>query len=402
MKPKDALIVGLLALGLASPALAQTREECTTAIISPAASADRVPMLWKNRDTGTLSNKVVFVEDTPYSYLGLVDADAPGGRHVFAGLNSAGFGIMNSVAYNLPRKSGEMEDLEGIIMADALRTCRSVDDFERYLQANLGPNLGSWANFGVIDADGKAYVFEVHNHGYEKLDAADAEARYLVNTNFSRSGAEGEGAGYLRFERASRLFEGFSPGQVDFRTILTQFTRDLGHVLLGQSSLEDARRTPSDQDVWLFTRDCINRPSTSAAVVIVGRDPADPNSVATMWVIPGEPVTAIAIPLWVEAGSSPAPLWDGEQAPMWRESLRIKDIVRPMSEGYKRDYLNLTRLDNADGTGFLPQILETEAEIITETVEFLGAHHSPEEFAAFQNRMTERALVTLRAIASIP
>lgn len=402
MKPKDALIVGLLTLGLAAPALAQTREECTTAIISPAASADRVPVLWKNRDTGTLSNKVVFVKDTPYSYLALVNAEVPSGRHSFAGLNSAGFGIMNSVAYNLPRKSGEMEDLEGIIMADALRTCRSVHDFERYLQANLGPDLGSWANFGVIDADGKAYLFEVHNHGYEKLDAAEAEARFLVNTNFARSGAEGEGAGYLRFERASRLFEGFPPRQVDFRTILTQFTRDLGHVLLGQSSLEDARRTPSDQDVWLFTRDCINRPSTSAAVVIVGRDPADPNSVATMWVIPGEPVTAIAIPLWVEAGSSPAPLWDGEQAPMWRESLRIKEIVRPLSEGYKRDYLNLTRLDNADGTGFLPQILETEAQIIAETMEFLEAHHSPEEFAAFQNRRTERALATLRAIASIP
>jgi hypothetical protein len=402
MKARHVLIVVLLAVALASRASAQMPEGCTSAVISPTASTEGVPLLWKNRDTGTLSNKVVFVEDSPYSYLALVNAEVPSGRHTFAGLNSAGFGIMNTVAYNLPRKSGETEDLEGIIMADALRTCRTVDDFERYLEENLGPGLGSLANFGVIDADGRAFIFEVHNHGYEKLDAAEAEVRYLVNTNFARSGAEGEGAGYLRFERASRLFEGFAPGRVDFSTILTQFTRDLGHVLLQQPSLEDARARPEDQDLWVFSRDCINRPSTSAAIVIVGRDQADPNSVATMWVIPGEPVTAIAIPLWVEAGSVPAPLWDGEQAPMWRESLRIKDIVRPMSEGYKRDYLNLTRLDNADGTGYLPQILETEAQIITETMEFLGAHHSPEEFAAFQNRMTERALATLRAIPSTP
>jgi hypothetical protein len=402
MKARHVLIVVLLAVALAPQASAQTPEGCTSAVISPAASTEGVPLLWKNRDTGTLSNKVVFVKDSPYSYLALVNAEVPSGRHTFAGLNSAGFGIMNTVAYNLPRKSGETEDLEGIIMADALRTCRSVHDFERYLQANLGPDLGSWANFGVIDADGNAYLFEVHNHGYEKLDAAEVEVRYLVNTNFARSGAEGEGAGYLRFERASRLFDGFAPGQVEFRTILTRYTRDLGQVLLQQPSLEDARARPEDEDLWIFTRDCINRPSTSAAVVIVGKDPSDANSVATMWVIPGEPVTAIAIPLWVEAGSIPAPLWDGEQAPMWRESLRIKDIIRPMSEGYKRDYLNLTQLDNADGTGFLPQILETEAQIIMETMEFLGAHHSPEEFAAFQNRMTERALATLRTIASIP
>ena len=402
MKARHLLIVALLAVALASRASAQVPEGCTSAVISPAASTEGVPLLWKNRDTGTLSNKVVFVKDSPYSYLALVNAEVPSGRHTFAGLNSAGFGIMNTVAYNLPRKSGETEDLEGIIMADALRTCRTVDDFERYLEENLGPGLGSLANFGVIDADGRAFIFEVHNHGYEKLDAAEAEVRYLVNTNFARSGAEGEGAGYLRFERASRLFDGFAPGQVQFRTILTRYTRDLGHVLLQQPSLEDARARPEDEGLWIFTRDCINRPSTSAAVVIVGKDPSDANSVATMWVIPGEPVTAIAIPLWVEAGSVPAPLWDGEQAPMWRESLRIKDIARPTSEGYKRDYLNLTRLDNADGTGYLPQILETEAQIITETMEFLGAHHSPEEFAAFQNRMTERALATLRAIASIP
>jgi len=402
MKARHLLIVALLAVALASRASAQMPEGCTSAVISPAASTQGVPLLWKNRDTGTLSNKVVFVKDSPYSYLALVNAEVPSGRHTFAGLNSAGFGIMNTVAYNLPRKSGETEDLEGIIMADALRTCRTVDDFERYLEENLGPGLGSLANFGVIDADGRAFIFEVHNHGYEKLNAAEAEVRYLVNTNFARSGAEGEGAGYLRFERASRLFDGFAPGQVEFRTILTRYTRDLGHVLLQQPSLEDARARPEDEDLWIFTRDCINRPSTSAAVVIVGKDPSDANSVATMWVIPGEPVTAIAIPLWVEAGSIPAPLWDGEQAPMWRESLRIKDIIRPMSEGYKRDYLNLTQLDNADGTGFLPQILETEAQIIMETMEFLGAHHSPEEFAAFQNRMTERALATLRTIASIP
>jgi hypothetical protein len=398
MRPNAALIAGLLVLDVACPALAQTREQCTTAIISPTASASRVPVLWKNRDTGTLSNKVVYVEDTPYSYLGLVNAEAPGGRHVFAGLNSAGFGIMNSVAYNLPRKSGEMEDLEGIIMADALRTCRGVEDFERYLQTNLGPDLGSWANFGVIDADGRAYIFEVHNHGYEKLVAAAAESGFFVNTNFSRSGGEGEGAGYLRFERASQLFEGFAPGQVEYRTILTQFTRDLGHVLLDQPTLADASRTPHDQDVWLFTRDCINRPSTAAAVVIVGRDPSDPSSAATMWVIPGEPVTAIAVPIWVEAGSSPAPLWDGEQAPMWQESLRIKGIIRPTSDGNKGDYLNLTRLENADGTGFLPLILETEADIIAETLEFLARSHSSEEFASFQNRMSERALATLKTI----
>jgi hypothetical protein len=396
---KSALILGLLAACWTAPLAAQPRgEQCTTAIVSPSASSQRVPVLWKNRDTGVLSNRVVYVADQPYSYLALVDAATPSGRHAFAGLNSAGFGIINSVAYNLPRRAGETEDLEGIVMADALRTSRTVADFERYLQANLGPNLGSWANYGVIDAEGRAYIFEVHNHGYEKLDAGAAERGYLINTNFARSGQAGAGAGYLRFERASELFDAFAPGAVDFRVILTRHARDLGHVLLTQPTLDDARRMPAGRDLWIFTRDCINRPSTAAAVVIVGKNPADPSAPATLWVIPGEPLTAIAVPVWVEAGRSPAALAAGDQAPLWQESLRIKRIIHPLDEGNKGDYLSLTRLENADGTGYLPGLLATEAQIIDETLEFLGRPHTPEEYAVFQERMAERALAALKAI----
>ena len=50
-------------------------------------------------------------------------------------------------------------------MADALRTCRTAADFEAYLRANLGRNLGGRTNFGVIDAAGNAEIFEVHNRG---------------------------------------------------------------------------------------------------------------------------------------------------------------------------------------------------------------------------------------------
>ena len=165
--PMLAAILALLAVPLVLGA-----DECTTAIVSPRAGEEGRPLLWKNRDTSVLSNRIVHVKETPFSYLGLADVEDRSGRSVFAGLNSEGFGIINSVAYNLPRKEGEQEDLEGILMADALRTCRTAADFEAYLKANLGRNLGARTNFGVIDASGAAVIFEVHNHGYERLDAA--------------------------------------------------------------------------------------------------------------------------------------------------------------------------------------------------------------------------------------
>ena len=389
-----------LLLILPAVAMAQAKDEqCTSAVILPEGSLTGGPVLWKNRDTDFLSNLVVFVDEQPYSYLGLANAGSASGRSVWAGLNSEGFGIINTVAYNLPDQENEMKDLEGIIMADALRTCATVADFEKYLRANLGPELGSLANFGVIDGQGGAMLFEVHNHGFEKIDPAEAHNSCLVNTNYARTGAKGGGAGYLRFERATELFAQLPAGPVDWRTVLTRFTRDTGHVLVDQPTPFQLQDQPADRPLWINTRDTINKAYTSAAVLLVGRNPDVENSVATMWVIPGEPVTAVAVPLWVEAEASPTQLWVGDEAAMWRESARIKKLIRPSKNGGKEHYLNLTVLDNAQGTGYLPGLLAVEAEIVAATERFLARPHTTEEFREFQDRMAGKAY---RALQEVP
>jgi hypothetical protein len=370
-------------------------EECTAAVVAPAGSAEGAPLLWKNRDTGSLSNKLVYVDEAPLDYLCLANADSDSGRMCYAGLNSAGFGIMNTVAYNLPDEAGEMEDLEGAIMADALRSCRSAADFEAYLDSNLGPDLGSLANFGVIDSTGAAVVYEVHNHGFERLDAAAAPGGRLVVTNFARSGAAGDGEGYLRFDRATELLGKLAPGGVAARTLLHRASRDLGHTLLDHPELDQLSSLPASPPRWISSRDCIDRPDTATAVVIVGGTESIP---ATLWVIPGEPLTAVAVPTWPAAGSSPKALWDGAEAPLWRESLRIKGMLRPFTGGHKRDYLDLTRLDNAAGTGYLPALLRAEVEVFDRTEAFLTEPRSADELAAFQEEMAGLALEAMRAI----
>jgi hypothetical protein len=391
------LVVLLLGIGLWLTSF-DTVEACTTAIIGPKASEAGAAMLWKNRDTGYLSNKVIFVDESPYDYLGLVNAKETSGRFVYAGLNETGFGIMNSVAYNLPKKSTEMQDLEGVIMAEALRTCRTVDDFEVFLKRNLGENLGSWANFGVIDSEGRAVIFEVHNHGYHKLDAAAAQKHYLINANFSRSGDEGTGAGYLRFDRATQLFDGFKPGKVTHTRILQEISRDFGHTLLDHPSLDRLEKFSDDKPVWVLTRDTLNRNSTSAAVVIIGKKPGKKKSQACMWVTLGEPLSSIALPFWVEAGVVPDALHKGETAPICEEATRIKKIFRPYHEPDKKNYVRLTRLDNKEGTGFLPSLKKTEREILKATRKFAKKHRSPKELATFQQKMADKALAALRKI----
>jgi hypothetical protein len=394
------IITAVLLVIVSIPALstAKTKEGCSTAVITGAASQNGVPMLWKNRDTGYLSNKVVYVQEKPYNYLGIINAKETSGRFVYAGLNSVGFGIMNSVAYNLPKKSDEMQDLEGQIMADALRTCKTVDDFETYIKKNLGEALGSWANFGVIDAQGNAVIFEVHNNGCEKLNASDAPEKYLVNTNYARSGKKGKGAGYLRFERAEALFKKIPANKITHEYIFQNISRDFGHPLLKHPTLKELEKRSVKERVWVYSRDCINRPSSASAIIINGKKPGDKDSIATLWVILGEPVTSIAVPLWVEAKESPLPLHEGDEAPVCAEAMRIKKIIRPYTEGSKENYMEVTRLVNKEKTGFLPLLLKTENEIFAETAEFLKKKRTTKELAAFQTKMAEKALETLKKI----
>lgn len=390
------LTFGLLFCLVLPAATQQAGEGCTTAIIHGRASRSGAPILWKNRDTDFLSNKVIYVAESPYHYLALINAGDTSGRWAYAGLNEEGFAIINSVAYNLPKDPEGMKDLEGNIMAEALRKCRTIGEFEEYLRQNLGPSLGSWANYGVIDATGGSAVFEVHNHGYERFGAGDDPRGYLINSNFARSGIQGKGAGYLRFERAKILFD--REKSISAAFILQQVARDFGHVLLPHPGREELARISQKTPRWILTRDTIDREYTASAVVIEGRKPGRNHPPATLWVILGEPLTSIAVPLWVESGRSSPPLWQGETAPLNREAMRIKERLRPHRLPDKKDYINATELINREGTGYLPVLLQTEGEILRLTADFLRKSRTRAEYAEFQDRMAQKALSALRGI----
>ncbi|NOZ13783.1 MAG: hypothetical protein GXO69_09080 [Acidobacteria bacterium] len=395
---KNLLVFAILPL-LAAMLSVFAGDNCTSAVISRFVSASGAPILWKNRDTGVRSNKIVLVNECPYRYLALVNFDDSSGRICYAGLNEAGFGIMNTAAYNLPEKPGELKDMEGFIMADALRKCRTVSDFEKLIEANLGRDLGSEANFGVIDADGNAMLFEVHNHGYKKFDPASVPEKYLINTNFSRSGIPDRGAGYLRFKRASELFASLGGRPVQVSDILRRFSRDTGNILIGQPSFEDFSSFPAKPDTWISTRDSIDNFYTSACVVIVGKNPQHPERLPTLWIIPGEPLTAIAVPLWVQSGKIPGIFWKGKKAAIWECSGRLKAIIRPRRKGNMGDYLRINKLDNRGHTGYLPELLKTEALIFNKADAFLKNRHTAAELAQFQRKMADIAVKEIRRAA---
>lgn len=392
------LLVSLLGISVWT---AGDAEECTSLVATGRGTVAGGAMLWKNRDNPSeLSNKVVFEDDKPYSYLALVDGEPANGRLAWASLNTAGFGLANTATTNLP--PSEPSGNPAVLMGDAARTCATVDEFEQFLQHNFGKNRGTRSNFIAVDAKGGAAIFEAHANGFKRFNAADAPEQYLGNTNFSRSGTADQGGGYMRFDREATLLKAVPNGRLSVDYVLQIMARDLGHPLLHHPERAEWRKLPPDAPVWLHTNYTIDRPSTASAVVIQNVRPGEDPARATMWVILGEPLTSIAVPLWVAAGTPPAELWEGKEAALLKESARIKDVLRPLKAAERREYVDITRLDNAAGTGWLPTLLATERQNLAEADSLLKREASVADLAAFEKVAAARALDALRKIPAAP
>jgi len=84
---------------------------------------------------------------------------------------------------------------------------------------------------------------------------------------------------------------------------------------------------------------------------------------------------------------------------MWTQTLRIKRIERPFyGIPEKQEYMNISKVDNKEGTGFLPRLLAAENDIFSRTELFLKKSRTPAELSAFQREMANLAMETLESV----
>lgn len=267
----------------------QSAIACTSAIVSANATKNGRPLLWKNRDTGTLDNFVARVtpkSPSEHEYVALYNAGDSTLSEAWIGLNDQGFAIMNTASYNLAPDTAKLRDREGVIMSQALRQCRSTADFATLLDTLPRP-MGVQANFGVIDAMGGGGYFEVDDLSYRFYSLDEAASGVLVRTNYSFSGAEGQGMGYIRYDNACHLLQPhIDAADITPLTFTNELSCSFYHSLLGDDILADSTRT------WIVDQDFIPRRSTSASVVIEGVNPGDDPLNGIMWTALGYPPVA--------------------------------------------------------------------------------------------------------------
>ena len=169
-------------------AVALEAAACTSAVVSAARSATSHAMLWKHRDTGVRHNFIARREatDSTMAFVALFNQGDVALSEAWVGVNSAGFAIMNTATYNMAPDTALVKDREGLVMAEALGRCVTVDDFEALLERLPRP-AGIQANFGVIDARGGVAYFEAWDHGFRRYEYADSVG---VRANYCHSGGE--------------------------------------------------------------------------------------------------------------------------------------------------------------------------------------------------------------------
>jgi hypothetical protein len=300
-------------------------------------------LLWKHRDTGTEHSFVARVAPTAtgeLAYIALFNGGDSLLREAWTGVNEAGFAVMNTASYNLAPDTATAGDREGLLMAHALKVCRSVADFDSLLHALPRP-LGVEANFGCADASGCAAYFETCEAGFTRFDIARPDTM-IVRTNYSHSGAVDGGFGYIREASAIELL---TP-MVERRSVTPQAIFDsvscsFHHSLLGVDALASADSTAQ----WLVDQDFIPRYSTGASVIIELPAPGEDCRSAVMWTALGYPPCSELHRADIDSiDSGLMPVGKEWHSPLCDAAVARKHEIFPIKRGSGSHYIYLPAL----------------------------------------------------------
>ena len=355
----------------------QSMMACTSVIVSGRATKDGRPMIFKHRDSKKLHNMMIVVQGQRYRYLGLVNAKDTTPVDVWGGHNEAGFGIINTAAYNMNGDGGDT-DGDGIFIRKALELCATLEDFERLLDTVKKPrDINS--NFAVLDAKGGCAYYETGNYNYVKFDVNDpnvAPDGYLMRTNFGTTGNHKLDQGVERYQAITDFMdEACKAGNLEHDYLITHISRYLKHGVTKLDMYDFMPESEDDERYFPF-HDYITRYSTASVILVQGvRPDASPLNTVS-WTIMGWPLTTIAMPLvLLPSGKLPTLVTDDGtgHSRLNEMGLELKSRVFTLTRGNNTEfYGNLAPLLNKQGTGILQRILPIAVEVMRRGEEALA------------------------------
>lgn len=349
---------------------------CTSFIVSGKATKDGRPMIFKNRDTGDANNVVVVAQGELYRYLGIAASWDKKPTSIWGGHNEVGFAIINTAAYNMNGCRVKDSDNDGVVMRRALEVCRTLADFEHLLDTLPKP-LDVNSNFGVLDGEGGCAYYETGDSSYVKFDANDpreAPNGYIVRTNHGLTGCRSIDRGVERFMAITNFMaETHRKGNLDCEYLIANAPRYLTHGLTKQNLYEQLPKDENDTRYIHFS-EFIPRYITSSVLLVQGAAPGESPSHTVSWTNIGWPCGSVAIPLMLEEDVPlPSIVQRDESGKSWlcSQSIEQKQRVFSLRRGNVRDYIDLSKLVNAAGTGIVQRVMPLEREVFNQAREAL-------------------------------
>ena len=362
---------------------------CTSVIVSGRVTKDGRPMIFKHRDSGNVHNMMLVVQGRKYRYLGLVNAGDTLPKDVWGGYNEAGFGIVNTAAYNLNGNGGDT-DGDGILIRKALELCATLEDFERLMDTVKKPRDVN-SNFAVLDAKGGCAYYETGNYKYVKFDVNDpavAPDGYLMRTNFGTTGNHKLDQGVERYQAITEFMaEACKEGHLEHDYLITHISRYLKHGVT-QLDMYDMMPETETDTCYVSFHDYIARYSTASVVLVQGVRPDESPLNTISWTIMGWPLTTIAMPLaLLPSGKLPALVTDDgtDHSRLCEMGLQLKSRVFTLKKGNNTAfYGNLAPLINKKGTGILQQLLLIEEDVMRQGEEAVAALRKAKDSKAME------------------
>ena len=362
---------------------------CTSVIVSGRVTKDGRPMIFKHRDSGNVHNMMLVVQGKKYRYLGLVNAGDTLPKDVWGGYNEAGFGIINTAAYNLNGNGGDT-DGDGILIRKALELCATLEDFERLMDTVKKPRDVN-SNFAVLDAKGGCAYYETGNYKYVKFDVNDpavAPEGYLMRTNFGTTGNHKLDQGVERYQAITAFMaEACKEGHLEHDYLITHISRYLKHGVT-QLDMYDMMPETETDTCYVSFHDYIARYSTASVVLVQGVRPDESPLNTISWTIMGWPLTTIAMPLaLLPSGKLPTLVSnDGTgHSRLCEMGLQLKSRVFTLKKGNNTAfYGNLAPLINKKGTGILQQLLLIEEDVMRQGEEAVAALRKAKDSKAME------------------
>jgi len=388
-----------LLLAFAILALAMTEVQplmaCTSVIVSGRVTKDGRPLIYKNRDTKTLSNLTIVVQGPKYRYLGLVNAEDTTPVNVWGGHNEAGFAIVNTAAYNLNGDGGDT-DGDGILMRKALGLCATLADFECLIDTVKKP-MDVNSNFAVLDAQGGCAYYETGNYDFVKFDVNDPEVApdgYLMRTNFGTTGNHKLDVGVERYYAITDFMKvACEEGHLDYDYLVTHIPRYMTHGLTKMNIYDFMPESESNTTYFPFV-DYTVRYSTASVILVQGVRPDESPLNTVSWTIMGWPLTTVVMPLvLLPSGKLPSIVTDDGTGHSWlcEEGLRLKSRAFSLKRGNTTSYCNIAVLFNKQNTGILQRILPIEEEVMRQgkmALNELRESNDKEAMEAYYNWVT--------------